>query len=338
MTPMRCLTDAVEVLVCAQPRMRTACTILVMGVLLCSGLRVQAELADAIKAVVHDSVVTYQDVEVLAAPAADVLSQENRNQPEMLQEKLDEALNDSLEQLVERQLILHEFKTAGYNIPDSIIDDEVQERIRTCFGDRATLTKTLQAQGMTYEKFRQQVRDQIIIEALRAKNISSEIFISPHKIETYYLAHKDQYQLEDQVKLRMISLNKSGPNDKQAREMADEILTKIKEGATFAEMAGVYSQGSQRGRGGDWGWVERSVLRKELADVAFKLKAGDMSGVIETPDACYLMLVEQTRPAHVKPLSEVRDEIEKTLLIEERARLQKQWIDRLKKKTFVRYF
>jgi parvulin-like peptidyl-prolyl isomerase len=103
-------------------------------------------------------------------------------------------------------------------------------------------------------------------------------------------------------------------------------------------MAKVYSQGSQRAEGGKWGLVERSVLRKELAEVAFTLKAGERSGVIETPQACYLMLVEEIIPNHVRPLAEVRDEIEKNLLVDERARLDKQYTDKLKKKTFVRYF
>jgi parvulin-like peptidyl-prolyl isomerase len=103
-------------------------------------------------------------------------------------------------------------------------------------------------------------------------------------------------------------------------------------------MATVYSTGSQRSQGGDWGWVERSVLRKELAEVAFTLQPGTLSDVIETAEECYLMLVEENRLSHTRPLSELRDEIEKTLLIQERARLQKQWIDRLKAKTFVRYF
>lgn len=338
MTPMQRLTDGNGLLVCARLQMKIVCAILATVGLLWSGLRAQAELADAIQAIVHDSVITVQEVQNLAAPAVDVLRDESRTSPESFQRKLTDVLTNSMEQLVQRQLILHEFQTAGYSLPESILEDEVQQRIRSRYGNRATLTKTLQAQGVTYEKFRQQVRDQIIVEALRAKNISSEILISPHKIEAYYLANKDKYKLEDQVKLRMISLNKSNPDDKQTREMADEILAKIKDGATFSEMAGVYSQGSQRSQAGDWGWVERSVLRKELADVAFSLKVGETSGVIETSDACYLMLVEQSRLAHVRPLSEVRDEIEKTLTIEERGRLQKQWIDRLKKKTFVRYF
>ena len=80
------------------------------------------------------------------------------------------------------------------------------------------------------------------------------------------------------------------------------------------------------------------MLRKELADVAFSLTPGQISDVIDTPEACYLMLVEQKRPAHVRPLSEVRDDIETTLRAQEQSRLEKQWIDGLKKKTFIRYF
>ena len=61
-------------------------------------------------------------------------------------------------------------------------------------------------------------------------------------------------------------------------------------------MASVYSEGSQKSQGGDWGWVERSVLRKDLADAAFALKPGQVSDVIDTPESVYLMLVEDKRP------------------------------------------
>ena len=96
-------------------------------------------------------------------------------------------------------------------------------------------------------------------------------------------------------------------------------------------MASVYSQGSQRNQGGDWGWVERSVLRKELADVAFAIKPGQVSDVIDMPQACYLILVEETRPAHVKPLSDVRNEIEATLRAQQQKQLEEQWIVWFKK-------
>jgi parvulin-like peptidyl-prolyl isomerase len=102
-------------------------------------------------------------------------------------------------------------------------------------------------------------------------------------------------------------------------------------------MAGQAGNGQQH-QGGDWGWIERSVLSSELAAVAFALKPGQVGDPVDTSTAVYLMLVEQVRPAHVKPLREVRDDIDKTLRVQEQARLEKQWIEALKKKTFIRYF
>jgi peptidyl-prolyl cis-trans isomerase SurA len=297
----------------------------------------QAELASGINAIVHDSVITYQEVEVFALPAVDAARRQYRSDPDGFDKKMNSIRTNSLDQLLERQLIIQDFHDSGYNIPESLIDESIKERIHERYGDRKTLTQTLKAQGMTYEKFRQQMRDQIIVEALRAKNISSEIIISPHKIEKYYAEHSKDYQVEDEVKLRMIVRKKSSENDPTTRKEADEIVAKLKAGASFEEMATTYSQGSQRAQGGEWGWVERPVLRKDLADVAFSLKPGQLSDVVEAKDGCYIMLVEDVKLAHVRPLSEVHAEIEKTLLVAERARLANQYIEKLKRKIFIRY-
>jgi len=298
----------------------------------------RAEVADGIKAVVNDRAITYAEVEDFARDAASALRMQFASQPDVFQQKLNELLNDSLEQLVERQLILHSFDTEGYKLPESAIDDVVSDRIHEQYGDRVTLMKTLQARGMTFEQFRKQVREQYITSALRNQNVQREVIISPTKVVDYYQSHLDSFQLEDRVKLRMIVLNKASADDTNTIKLAREIQAKIKEGAAFSEMATVYSQGSQSHEGGDWGWVERSVLRKELGDVAFALAPGQTSDAIDTPDAIYLMLVEDKKPAQAKPLADVRSDIEKTLRTQEQAHLQKEWIEGLKKKTFIRYF
>jgi peptidyl-prolyl cis-trans isomerase SurA len=295
-------------------------------------------VVDGVKGVVSAQVVTFSEVEDFSRPAADALRRQYASQPDTFQRKLDDALNDSLQQLVERQLILRSFDTDGYKLPDSVVDEVVQDRIRERFGDRVTFMKTLQAQGMTVEQFRKQVRDQYIESALRNQNVQREIFISPFKVENYYLAHQDDFRMEEQIKLRMIVLTKSAPDDTNTLKLAREIQAKIKEGTAFSEMASVYSQGSQQHQGGDWGWVQRSVLRKDLADVAFALPANTVSDVIDTPDSFYLMVVEDKKISQVRPLTEVAVDIEKTLRLQQQAKLQKQWIDGLKKKTFIRYF
>jgi peptidyl-prolyl cis-trans isomerase SurA len=310
----------------------------ILAVALSAPLFSQAEVADGVKAVVADRVITFAEVEDITRPAADALRRQFAGQPAAFQQKLNEALNDSLEVLVQRALILHSFESDGYHLPDSAVEDQVQQRIRDRFGDRVTLMKTLQQQGMTFEQFRKQVREQYIESAMRNQNVSREIVVSPFKIQNFYTTHAEDFKIDDQVKLRMIVLNKSSESDTNTVALAREILSKLKEGAAFADMASVYSQGSQQHQGGDWGWVEKSVLRKELGDVAFTAKPGEIAEPIETSDIVYVMLVEDKKPAHAKPLTDVRGDIEKTLRTQQQAQLQKNWMDGLKKKTFIRYF
>ena len=312
----------------------------VLALALGPGPHLHAEVVDGILAVVNNTVITQQQVTNFIAPAIDTLEREYAGQPEALfRKKLIGVFNDGLEQLVERQLILHDFDTQSYRMPDSYLDELVQDRIRDqYYGDRVTMMKTLQAQGETLEQFREDVRDQAIVTFMRSKNIAQEIVISPYKIENYYLAHTNDYAVEDEVQLRMIVLNKTSAADTDTVKLAREIRSQILAGAAFADMASIYSQDSLRRQGGERGWTERSVLRQELADAAFALQPGQVSDVIDTPTACYLILVEQKRTAHTKPLDDVRDEIEQNLRAQEQARLQKQWIDRLKAKTFILYF
>ena len=298
----------------------------------------QPTVVDGIKGVVSARVVTFSEVEDYSRPAADALRRQYSAQPDVFQQKLNDTLTDSLEQLVERALILKSFDTEGYKLPESVVTELMQERIRERFGDRVTFMKTLQAQGLTVEQFRKQVREQYIESALRNQNVQREVFISPYKIESYYKANPDDFRVEDQIKLRMIVLAKTAPDDTNALKLAREIQSKIKDGTPFIEMATIYSQGSQQRQGGDWGWVQKSVLRKELAEVAFALPSGTVSDVVDTPDTCYLMLVEDKHSSHVRPLTDVATEIEKTLRLKQQAKLQKNWIEGLKKKTFIRYF
>lgn len=308
------------------------------ALVLTSGLgSAQAGLVNAIQAVVHDAVITRQDVEEMTLPAVKEYARRYRGQDEVIRKKLAEAERDNLETLAQRQLILHEFQTAGYSLPESLLDEMVQERIRSRYGDRRTMAKTLQSEGVTIDKFRERLREQFIVEAMRSKNISQEIIVSPQKIENFYAAHREDFKMENQVKLRMLIVGRStDPNGPQPARLAEEILIKLKEGAPFDELSALYSQKSQKTQTGEW--YETSQLRKELAEAVAGLKPGEYSRVVEFPDAWYIARVEEVKSEHYKPLSEVRDEVEKTLVTQERARLEKQWVEKLRKKTFVRYF
>ena len=322
--------------------MRRATQLLFAAAVGCGVLTARAEMerVNGIAVVVNDAIITRQEVKQHIGLEVEVLQRQYLPaRPETYQLKLDEAIRDGMEQLKDRQLILHEFKTAGYSLPESLIEDTIRDRIRRRFGDRATLAKSLKQQGVTLETFRQRTREEIIVDALRAKNVSKELLVSPQKIVDYYQANSTNFAEGDKIRIRMIVLNKTANgNNAETRALAGEIRERIEAGAPFEEMARIYSDGSQRAVGGDWGWYEVGKLEPVLAAAAATVQKGQRSGVLETTQYYCLMQVEDKRPAHVRPLSEARDSIEKDLLVKEKVRLEKRWITRLEKKSFVRYY
>ena len=132
-------------------------------------------------------------------------------------------------------------------------------------------------------KFRDLERQKVIVQAMRAKNVTSNLIIPPAKVEEYYRKHREQFANKAQVKLRMIMIPgraDSGGGAAQA-QMADDIRAKLITGADFDKMAKMYSEDSTRDLGGDWGWIDRKKLNDVLTKAAFALKPGEVSPVID---------------------------------------------------------
>lgn len=323
--------------------MKQFCFVLI-GAALAFGSVARAALVSGISVVVNEDVITYGEIaDKVERPMAMIASLYASDRMRF-EDEARKVRDQQIEDLVERQLIIHDFTSSGYatNVLESFIDDQINKTIqKEYYGDRARLIKTLQAQGLTFEMYRKQQRENFIVGYMSYQNLdeNKKILISPLKIEQYYNAHLAEFKVEDQVKLRMIAINQ--PEDAApgtARRTAQEVLEKINNGVPFAEMAMERSQDSYTKEGGERGWVARKDLKSELADTAFALKPGQHSGIVELPEACYIMLVEDIRSAHVSPLKEVRDEIERTLKSEEKTRLHRRWIERLKKKSFINYY
>jgi parvulin-like peptidyl-prolyl isomerase len=299
------------------------------------------EVVNGIAAVVNGEVITYSQVrEVVAAQEK---SASEVYQGAELQQKVAEMRKKAVQELIDRALILQEFRKKEFNIPSYVIDDSIQKIIRTDFGgDRAAFVKTLQAQGYTMARFRKVQMDKIIVQAMRQSKTSDNVLVSPLKIREYYDKHASSYTTPEQVKLRMIVLKEgaggTSPADSSVskKQMAAEIREKLAGGAEFDRLAQMYSEDSTNEMGGDWGWVERRTLNEELGRVAFSLKAGEISPVISLDGAYYILMVEQKKPAVTKPLSEVRQQIVDALTQEERLRGQEQWLKELREKAYIR--
>ena len=314
----------------------------------CAALRAEDDaprLVDFLHTVVAESIITFQDIEHEAQRDDDALFRQYANRP---QEELMRAMVKNrqgiLTNFIDFKVVLHEFKNLQkknpeIKVPETYIEEQIRLEIREKFADdRVAFAKDLRNRGKTLEKYRSERRDEWINLVMRSQFVKDPI-ISPRKIENYYVQNKDKYKLEDQVKFRLIVLNRPiSDTEGQTRKRAEEILSQIKGGAQFAEMAKSYSEGSQRSDGGLTDWQKISIINKDLAPELEKLKPGQDSGVIETPDACFVLRLEERRAAHLKPLNDVRDEIEHELVLLERERAMEKWYGRLRAKTYVQSF
>lgn len=309
----------------------------------------RAQVVDGVAAVVNDKVITFSQVRKEVDPTEQQY-REIYSGAELV-EKVKEARLSALKALIERELIIQEFNTKGFFIPENVIEERIRKIVKDQYeGDRAALVRTLQANGMSVANFKEQIRNQIIVQAMRTRNVSSSVIVSPYQIERYYQDNVRQFVQPDQAKMRMVFLKKGlfkekrkAPDGKERevdpqRLIMEEILAKVQTGSDFASLARGYSEGPQRTNGGDLGWVSESTLRPEIAKVAFDLMPGQNSGIIETSDGYYIVLVEEIRKATVIALNDVRERIENTLLQQERERLQQEWLDGLRSKAFIKMF
>ena len=298
-----------------------------------------AESVDGIAAVVNGDIITYSEVRDVVEPREKLLRSQYSGQE--LIEKIKEARKAALQDLIDRQLIIQDFNKEKLQIPPHFIDERVNATIRESFGgDRNTFIKTLQAQNYTLSKFRDLERDKIIVQAWRAKNVKSNLFVPPNKITEYYAQHKNEFSSKEEVKLRMIMIPGQGKSGNSAAQkaMVEEIRAKIITGADFDRMAQMYSEDATRDLGGDWGWIDRKTLSEPLSNAAFGLKPGEVSQVVEVGGNYYLLKVEGRHDAVVRSLKEVRADIEKKLQQEEAQRLQQHWLAGLRAKAYIKTF
>ena len=180
-------------------------------------------------------------------------------------------------------------------------------------------------------------KDKIIVQEMRRQAIKGSVAVSEPKILEYYNLHSEEYGAPEQLKLRTITIRRTGNNDSK-RKMTEEIREKIIGGAEFGDLARMYSEDDKQEAYGDWGWIDKKTLNESLSKAAFALKAGEVSKVIELAGSYYLLYAEAKKPATVKPLKDVHDEIEKGLTQLERQKQQSDWLAKLRKKAFIKMY
>ena len=293
-------------------------------------------MLNGIAAVVNDDVVTYSEMRELTGALESALRVNFSGAA--LAERIKDVRLRALNDLIDRQLILQEFRKMKGQIPPHAIDDRVNAIIREEFGgDKSAFLRTIAAQGFTLDRIRKMEEEKIIVQAMRSREVKSEPLLAPGAVESYYRQHAQEWTANDEVKLSMIKIT-PGNDPAKKRKMAQEIREKLLHGADFGDLARVYSDDSTQDKGGDWGWIKHGDLNPEMEQVVFHLPTGKVSDIIQLNQTFYIMLVEQKKGGVTKPLKDLRKEIENRLLQVERQKDQQEWLQRLRKKAFVKIY
>ena len=302
-------------------------------------LAADVEVVDGIAAIVNGEIITFSQVRQLSMPREKMLHSQFTG--EELISKLKEARMAALKDLIDRQLIIQAFKKDSFQIPDHYVDERVKEIVRDDFGgDRNTFIKTLEAQNFSLGQFKKMETEKMNVQAMRFKNVKPNTTVSPTKVQEYYEKHRVEFTAKEQVKLRMIMIPAHAGEENAAAQkaMAQEILGKLAAGADFDQMAKMYSEDSTKSVGGDWGWIERKTLAAPLEKVAFSLRVGKISNIIEVGGNMYILRVDDKHGGSTRSLAEVRPDIEKKLQQEEAQALQERWLASLREKAYIRTF
>jgi peptidyl-prolyl cis-trans isomerase SurA len=264
---------------------------------------------------------------------------ESRNAQEF-SKRIDELSKEVLQNMIDRIIIVKAAEEKGLLLPESYIDQEYDEVIDRDFGgDRSRFLEYLRARGETARDFRRNIYKRVVVNAMRAETRRSQSEISPERIEEFYVKNKLRFYQEEALHLRQVILTPMASEGLvPLRQTAKEVINELDSGANFGDIARKYSQDEMSRKGGDWGWIERKDIRKELSDIAFGLEPTQYSQPIEIGGTIFILFAEDKREEMIQPVAQVRDIIENVLVGEIARETQEKWLNDLRNDAYVRYF
>jgi peptidyl-prolyl cis-trans isomerase SurA len=298
-----------------------------------------ARLGNGIAAIAEGEIITIEQLRRELEPIIPRLRAEARTEQEFAK-RIDTISREVLQNLIDRILIVKAAEEKGLLLPPSYIDQEYDEVLNRDFGgDRGRFLAYLRAQGLTAREFRQNIYKRVVVNVMRQQNRKSQSEVSPERIQAFYIENKIRFYQEEAMHLRQIILTPMADEGTALlNQTAKKIIKELDEGNNFGDLARKYSQDEMSRKGGDWGWIERQDIRKELSSVAFDLAPGDYSQPVELNNTIFILYCEDKREEMIQPVSEVRDTIENVLVGEIARETQERWLQQVREDGYVRYF
>jgi len=292
-----------------------------------------AEVADRIVAIVNEEVITQRELNL----TIDMFSKRiERSNPGVPIEKIREEVSlPVLNNLIEETLLKQEARRLGITVKDEEVTTAINDLLAKRKWKMEDVKANLDKEGMSFDEYREATRNNMIKGRVIRREIQSKIAVSNEEIGNYYREHRDEYEGQEAARIRQIMIPVPGNIEEDTRSLAkaqaEDVLNKLKSGVPFEQLAVQY-----RGPGtGDMGYVEKGTLLPAVDDVAFKLKVGEISDVIESPAGFHIIQVVDKRGGGAKPLPDVRNEIEDIIGREKAEKKFADWMADLRKRSYI---
>jgi peptidyl-prolyl cis-trans isomerase C len=214
------------------------------------------------------------------------------------------------------------------------------QQIRSRFPDEQAFNAALAEQKLTVEKVRTQNRQEMAVTKLLQAEVEAKSAVTPADVEKAYRENPDAFKVPEQVRASHILIKVDEGADAamkaDALGRANSVLKSAKAGKDFAALAKEFSQDpGSAAQGGDLGFFPPGQMVGPFNDVAFSLRPGTISGIVETQFGYHIIKVVEKKPGRTVPLEEARTQIEQRLLDMNRQRHVAAFVKSLRDKAKV---
>jgi peptidyl-prolyl cis-trans isomerase SurA len=304
-------------------------------------------VVEAIIARINNSIITLSDLKRSQEQLAAEASKQDPNLPPDSQPKQQDLLRD----LIDSKLLSQKADELGISADTDVIKrlDDLRKQMHA--ESMEDLEKAAQAQGVSFEEFKNNLKESILTQKVIQQEVGQHISVTQQEIQEYYNQHKDQMERPEQVRLSEILVSTQPPATAktansppppsadelvaQGKAKADAIYAQLQKGAKFADVATKESAGPTAAQGGDLEYFKRGTLSKQLEDQVFALKAGQYTEPIRTNQGWVILRVSEHTSEGVPPLKEVEPQIQERLYMEKMQPALRAYLTKLRENAYI---
>lgn len=271
---------------------------------------VEVQQVDHIVAVVDRDVITHGELQNRIRVVMQQLEKQGAGTPppEALEKQV-------LERIISDRLQLQLAAQTGLRVDDNHLDKTMERIAEQNKLSQPALREALERDGISFRKFREDIRNEIILARLRNREVDNRINITEAEIDNFLTNQASRQDIQDEfdfAHLLVRTPEESSPETlKKLRAKAEQALLKLQEGSEFAQISAAFSDAPNALEGGRLGWKSATQIPSLFSDTLKSMQTGDLSQILRSPNGFHILklfnrrggssplLVQQTHARHI---------------------------------------